>query len=227
MNTLTPQPRSTEENSNQDWLNFASLKDASLVAGGVGLAMFGLVRRSPFALIAGGVGAWLAAKTANDWIAREEGDLDVNAISKLEEVSRAITIQAPLHDVFDTVGDVSRVPQFLPIVKLVNMVSYSQAIWTMKSGMLSAMLDVEITRTEDSQLKLIFTHNGKHLGEANIFLTSVQEGRSTRVTMRMRYHPLLGGLVSGVVKPVMTAELDTFLQRLKQFMETGEIARSK
>jgi uncharacterized membrane protein len=226
MDSLTPQPREVGS-VDQEWLNFGLLKDASLVAGGIAFAMFGLVRRSPLALVAGGVGAWVAAKTATDRIARGEGAGDNISINAMEEVSRATTINASIDEVFEYVEDMSKIPQFIPLIKLVNSVSYSQAIWTLKSGVMSAMLDVEITRTDNTHLKLVVSYNGKHLGECNIFLTPVREGRQTRVTMRLRYHPLLGGLVNGVIKPVMTAELDTYLSRLKQLIETGEIARSK
>lgn len=59
----TPEP-------SQDWLKLSSLKDASLLAGGITLVMNGLFRRSPIALVIAGIGALVAARTANDWIKR-------------------------------------------------------------------------------------------------------------------------------------------------------------
>lgn len=230
MNTYTPAQAQVPE-ANQDWLKFASLRDVSLLAGGIGLAMFGLVRRSPASLLVGGIGAFIAAKTANDWMVRSEHGIVSDHLvdgQRMEEVARAVTIKDSTPELFGYIRDFSRLPLFLPPVKLVNTVSQTRSIWTVRMGPVTAVVDVEISGSPgDDHLKLVFTRGGTHLGECNIWLISNPTTNESRVTLRLRYHTLLGGLVERVVRPILIAELDTYLFKLKQFAETGEVATIK
>lgn len=232
MNTL-PTESQQQPAKNADWLNFAALKDAGLLAGGISLAMYGLVRRRPLAMIVGGIGAFVAAKTASDWASKSESRIGGIADSFLqtdhyEEVARSVTINDNATDVFGYVRDLSRLPVFLPVVKLVNVVSDSRAIWTIKKGMASAVLDVLIAGSPgDDHLRLTISHSGTQLGYCDVYILSLPSERSTRVTLRLMYHPFVGNLADKVVRPIMVAELDTYLFKLKQLIETGEIARAK
>lgn len=228
MNTLST--KSQQQQQPAQWLNFEALKDAGLLAGGIGLAMYGLAKRSPLALVVGGIGAYVAARTATDWIEKAEAGGVSKALQTdhYEEVARSVTINQSASEVFGYVRDLSRVPLFLPIVKLVNLLSDTRAIWTLKKGIASVVLDVEISGSPgDDHLRLAFSHHGTELGYCHVYILPLPNLQATRVTLRMMYHPFMGGLADKVVRPVMVAELDTYLLKLKQLIETGEIARAK
>lgn len=216
---------------NEDWTNFEALKDYGLLAGGISLAMYGLSRRHPLTLIAGGIGAFVAAKKANSLLAKAENTNFAEALirtDRFEEVARSVTIRDAAPDVFGYVRDLSNIPSFLPIVKLVNVINEKRAIWTVKRGPGSVVLDVEVASDTEDRVQLRFSNSGIQIGDCDIWiLPATPNIDQTRVTMRLKYHPLLGGLVDKVMRSLMLAELDTYLFKLKQFAETGEIAKAK
>jgi uncharacterized membrane protein len=184
-------------------------------------------------LVAGGIGALVMARRATEVVA---GNLEARSIAgalietdTFEEVARSKTINSKLPEVYGFVRDMSMLPRFLPMVKLVNMVDEKRAIWTVKQGPVSVLLDVDITSgPDDDHVQFSFMHHGTALGACQIWLLSVgPELNQTRVTARLKYHPMLHGLVDRMIRPAMTAELDNYLARLKQLMETGEIATAE
>ena len=184
-------------------------------------------------LVAGGIGALVMARRASEVIATNiEARSLAGALIETdvyEEVARSKTIDSTLPEVFGFIRDMSYLPRFLPMVKLVNTVNERRTIWTVKQGPMSVVLDVDITTgPDDDHVQFSFMHHGTTLGACQIWLLPIgAERNQTRVTARLKYHPMLHGLVDRVIRPVMIGELDIYLARLKQLVETGEIATAE
>lgn len=199
----------------------------SLVAAGIALTGYSLLRRNPVAVIASGAGLYAAATLARDTIQKLTAIDDNTLELSMEQVGRAITIGRPVDEVFALARDLENVPRFLPAISAVEQINRQHSVWRIKTFALIALIDTELTaEVENEYIGVGFSYHGNRFADCLMRFKAPAPNR-TEITMLARYHPLMGGLMDRVLRPVVILEADTFLMRVKQLAETGEIARSK
>lgn len=229
MNTAITKIDSDELRTITRQLRKLNWKQRSLLAAGVAVTGYTLSRINPLTLLAGGVVAFGVAQLASrDPSIREKMDRLVSLDGgPLEQIVRTVRIRnAGTQELYGLASDFSMLPLFVPAIKLVNEISGDRSIWTMKSGMLTVMLDAEITsRLEGKLIAFTLSYHGSKVGDVTVSFELTGDG--TAATVTLQYNAFLGKLVDKALRPILINEADTFLLKLKQLAETGEIARIK
>jgi uncharacterized membrane protein len=210
----------TEHSILSRWRNGFSWKRIAAVTASSAIAGWAIRRNHPFVFLAGGIGMITALR-----LPRRKSSFE--AEMPFEQVTRTITINSGRRALFTLVREMKNAPKFLPIVKGVTQIDGTRGVWTVATWKLSFLVDIDVIReSKNESLMLSFACNGRPIGDCAFEFHETAEGQ-TQVSATLRWHPLLGGAVEPLARPFMINEADTFLLRLKQLCETGEVARAK
>jgi uncharacterized membrane protein len=198
-----------------------------ILAGGAGaaLAVRGLARRSPFALIFGAAGAALAVRAATDMDARR---LLGRRGRRGVDFTKTISIAAPVEEVFAFWANFDNFPRFMRNVRMVRKNADGTWHWEV-AGPLGTTVQWDATVTQSIRNELIAwsTTPGSQVAHAGIVWFQ-REGAGTRVQVEMSYNPPAGAaghVVASLFGADPRAEMDEDLMRLKAYFETGKPAR--
>jgi uncharacterized membrane protein len=200
---------------------------ARFVAGlsGVGLVAWGLSRRGVVgtALSVTGLLVTLRGLT-NLQLKRLTG---VGAGRLAIELHKDITVRAPVEEVFAFWRAMENFPRFMSYVEEVRTGAEGRSHWKVKGPAGSHLTwDAVITRLVPNQVLAWKSVEGSQVGNAGIIhFEPADDGRATRLDIRLSYNPPAGALGHAFAKLLGTypkKQLDEDLLRFKSLMETGK-----
>ena len=200
-----------------------------VVTGLVGAAalVFGARRRSFASLLAAGLGTALVVRAVTGRCPMYRA----RAIRRGIHVRRVVTVQARPDKVYAMWRDLANLPQFMSHVKSVRPEGGNISEWVVEVGGQELTWRAELLEdTPNRRLRWKSLPGGdiSHEGEVDIR----EDGeRGTIVEVKMHYFPP-GGLVVasvlyGFLRKLASVDIGTELVRLRQLLETGEIATGK
>lgn len=148
------------------------------------------------------------------------------------QVERVMTINRARHDVYQFWRNLETLPKFMQHLTSVQITGDKTSHWkACRPGGICIEWDAEIV--EDYPGQLVRWHsigNADIPNEGMVEFRDAPAGRGTEIKVSLRYFPLREKLrkpVSMVASAITTKRLDEDLNRLKQVLETGEMATSK
>jgi uncharacterized membrane protein len=192
-------------------------------AAGIGLAGWGLSRRGPLGLVLGALGLYLVATAA-----RQKSGAGVESGI---EVENEVTIDRPIHEVWEFVRDVETWPRFMQHVQEIRTTGDRRSHWRVDgpAGVV-AEWDAETTGQVPNERISWRTLPGSMVeSEGSLELESDGSG-GTRVRLRMIYRPpagAVGHVVAKLFRRDPRTESTHDLQNLKQAIESGQAAEAK
>ena len=212
---------------------------ASLLGGGA-LAVFGLTRRSPAGAVLALAGGYLFYRGAVGHCRLYEA-LGVNATSSTQpggalnplagsvKVERSITINRPRAEVYRFWRQFENLPRFMQHLAAVTTVDERRSHWVARAPLgASAEWDAEVADEREHELIAWRSLAGSPVTTSgSVRFADAPGGRGTEVKVALEYSPP-GGLVGAAVAKLFgeepTRQVHDDLRRLKQLLETGELA---
>lgn len=185
------------------------------------LVLLGLSRRSLPGLAIAAVGGGLVYSARRRRHVPQRGELGVQAVA-------TITIEASARELYDRWSDLERLPGLLTHVQAVEDLGNGRSHWRVDGPVRTLQWDAEITADEPGRrLAWRSLPEGDLDQQGEIFFHEAPGNRGTEVTVLMRYAPpggRFGAAVAGLLGLDPNQTLREDLRRLKQLVETGEIA---
>lgn len=221
--------------------NISEAERWASMAGGIGLAAYGISRQRPSGWLLAGVGAMLFRRGLSGHCHTYEM-FGLNSAGTGEDTRRAlggsagvhvdesITINKPISELYRFWRNLENLPRFMSHLESVERVTDTLSRWRAKGPVGS---DVEwnaeiINEVADQVIgwKSIEGSDVVSAGSVNFD----QVGGGTRVRVRLQYSPP-GGKVGAAVARMMGSDPATQiredLRRFKQMLETGEVASNE
>jgi uncharacterized membrane protein/gas vesicle protein len=189
-------------------------------AAGLGLAGWGLSRRGPLGLALGALGLYLVATAAR----QKSGSRVGSGI----EIENEVTIDRPIHEVWEHVRDIETWPRFMQHVQEIRTTGDRRSHWRVDgpAGVV-AEWDAETTEQVPNERISWRTLPGSMVeSEGSLELENDGSG-GTRVRLRMIYSPPAGAaghVVAKLFRRDPQTESTHDLQNLKQAIESGQAA---
>jgi uncharacterized membrane protein len=187
-------------------------------AAGLGLAGWGLSRRGPLGLALGALGLYLVATAAR----QKSGERVQSGI----EVENEVTIDRPIHEVWEFVRDIETWPRFMQHVQEIRTIGDRRSHWRVDgpAGVV-AEWDAETTEQVPNERISWRTLPGSMVdSEGSLDIENDGSG-GTRVRLRMIYSPPAGAaghVVAKLFRRDPQTESTHDLQNLKQAIESGQ-----
>ena len=205
----------------------------------VGAAIFigGLLRRSLPGLLVSAVGLALLDRGVRGHCSVYE-KLDINTKKsrtpgvmgeKAIKVVQSITINRPRNEVYDFWRDLRNLPEFMQHLETVEVKNHVDSHWE-ASGPGGRTLEWNARIVEEKPNELIMWESlpGADLqSNGTVRFNPAPGDRGTEVRISMLYRPpfgKLGAMGAKLLNRSMEKQLEADLRRLKQLLETGEIA---
>lgn len=153
----------------------------------------------------------------------------MRAVRKGLEVRRSVTIQASRQEIYDLWRDLRNLPRFMKHVKSVEIEDGNISHWVIEEGPLKLEWKAEIVEdTPARRLRWRSFPGGDITHEGVLDLRDAPAGRGTIVEVKMLYKPpgglIVAGLFNGLLRRLPGLQMGEELSRLRQLVETGEIA---
>ena len=192
-----------------------------LAVGGAVAALAGFRRSWPLAL--------LGAALVERGISGRSALYRMRALRKGVEVRRSITVQASAREVYDLWRDLRNLPRFMTHVKSIEIEDDRVSRWTVQEGPLTLSWRAEIVEdTPGRRLRWRSLPGGDLENEGVLDLREAPGNRGTVVEVKMLYRPpgglAVAALLQGVLRKLPGMQIGEELARLRQLIETGEIA---
>lgn len=192
------------------------------VAAGLALGGYGLARRSLLGMLGAGATAYLAYKGIQP---RQLGQNVVDATKMVEQkFTRVVTIGRSINDVYELLADISLWPSFCTCLDAVERYEVDKLKLSTHFGGVMVPLCAELTNVQNRSIAFELKNGDFKLADIELKLSDGRGG--TILSGTVTYMCLLGKVGRMVSKPFITNELDTFIMRLRQLAETGEIAKN-
>lgn len=197
---------------------------ATAVVGGA-LVAFGLSRRSLRGLVLASVGAAAMVRAA----AGRSALYRLRSIRRGIHVRRVITIQCTPREVYELWRDLTNLPRFMRYIDSVTIEEPGVSRWVIKEGKRELVSRVRIVEdTPGRRLRWQSLPGGDLMHEGELDLRPAPADRGTEVEVKLHYLPPGGRLVAsalyGFLRKLATVQIGIELARLRQLIETGEIA---
>lgn len=190
-----------------------------------GLAAFGISRRSLPGLLLAGAGVAAMARAAIGRCPMYRA----RAIRKGIHVHRVVTIQCTPREVYDLWRDLTNLPKFMHHVKSVTMEADGISKWVVTEGPRELEWRAKIVEdTPGRRLRWASLPGGDIEHSGALELREAPADRGTEVEVKMHYLPPGGLIVAsalyGFLRRLARVQIGMELVRLRQLIETGEIA---
>ena len=144
-------------------------------------------------------------------------------------VDRSITIDKPREELYAFWRNLDNLPRFMKNLHSVTALSDKRSHWTADGpGGKIVEWDAEIIHEEPNELIGWRSLTGSDVASAgSVHFKTAPGGRGTEVSIELKYNPpggMLGAALARLTGKDLANEIEEDLRRLKQFMETGEIA---
>lgn len=234
-NIAHPEHRSLH--SNHEAYGLDDLGRAAMVVGGGALAYYGVRRGGPLGiglLALGGalVGAGAARPVAEHWIEPAAWRRRIPAAASWARpltIMRSITIARPRAEVYRFWRDFQNLPRFMRHVERIDVLSERRSHWVVRAPMGQTVeWDAELEDERENERLAWRSAEGAQIRNAGeVVFREAPDGRGTEVHATISYEPP-GGRLGHVLAKLWGEDPDRQarddLRRLKQLMETGEIA---
>ncbi len=143
-------------------------------------------------------------------------------------LASSVTINREPHDVFAFFRDFSRLPEFMENIERIDVLDNSRSHWVVK-GPAGSQYEWHSQITEEIEGKSITwqSEEGGDVANSGRIEFAGAPGRGTVVTATIAYKPpggVVGKLIAKVFQREPSIQTRRDLRRLKQLLETGEIA---
>lgn len=194
---------------------------------GAGLVALGLSRRSGAGTAIAGLGAIAAVRALTG---RCPG-YRARAIRKGIQVRRAVTIQCTPREIYDLCREPTNLPKFMRHLKSVTPDGEGITRWVVEErGRTLSWRSQIVEDTPGHRLRWRSLPGGDLALEGALELFELEHGRGTLVEVKLHYFPPGGLLVASALytflRRLAGMQLGVELSRLRQLLETGEIATS-
>lgn len=212
---------------------------ASAIGGGL-LALYGLRRGDTAGLLLGVGGGYMVYRgmsghcplydTLGMRTAERHGDATSVAAGHGVRVDRSVTINAPADQLYSFWRDLKNLPRFMDSLESVT-VDGDRSHWVARGPLgYRAEWDAKINNEKPGELIAWQSLEGGDIDTAgSVHFKPAPGGRGTEVRVEMKYDPPAGKAGAAVAKLFgrsADGQLSQALGRLKQIMETGEVARA-
>lgn len=189
-------------------------------AAGLGLAGWGLSRRGPLGLALGALGLYLVATAAR----QKSGMRVASGI----EIENEVTIDRPIHEVWEFVRDIETWPRFMQHVQEIRTIGERRSHWRVDgpAGVIAEWDSETIEQVPNERISWRTLPGSMVDSEGSLELESDGSG-GTRLRLRMIYSPPAGAaghVVAKLFRRDPQTESTHDLQNLKQAIESGQAA---
>jgi len=227
--------RTPENRTAGNDVNMSSIERWACAIGGGGLAIYGLSRRSTFGLLLSLGGTALIHRGltghCNTYqalgINTAESNGTAEPVARDIHVEKSITIARSPEELYGFWRRFENLPRFMRHLESVQPVDLNRSHWVAK-GPLGTKVewDAEIYNEKPNELIAWRSLEGADITNAGS-VHFIPSGRGTQVKVNLNYNAT-GGKVSALVAKLFGREpgqmIEEDLRRLKQVLETGEIA---
>jgi uncharacterized membrane protein len=151
--------------------------------------------------------------------------LGIDGQRRAIDIQKTINIEAPLDRVFDYWSHPENFPDFMSHVQEVRRIDAGVYRWTVGGPAgLQLHWDAEILELDSNKLLAWKSLPGALVGQSGVTRFSVNPDGSTRVDVRMSYHPpagVLGHAIAELFGVDPKHQMDDDLMRMKSYLETG------
>jgi uncharacterized membrane protein len=215
--------RASSEIAQERWI--PSLRAAASITGVAAIASSAFRIPKVFRLALGTGGALLLSRAIFDMPV--ERILGMGGRRRAVDVQKTITIHAPVEQVFGYWAELETLPAFMDHVESVKLTSDRRSHWVVR-GPLGRPIewDAELTRFVPNEVIAWRTLRGSLVKHAGIVrFEHIEDGRATRINVRMTYNPVVGQLghaVAAMFGVDARKALDDDMLRLKSLLEQGK-----
>ena len=144
-------------------------------------------------------------------------------------VQRSTTILATPHEVYELWRDLPNLPRFMSHVSSIEVEDARISRWTVQEGPMKLEWRAELVEEEPGhRLRWRSLPGGDLWNEGVVELRPAPGDRGTVVEVKLSYRPpggiVVASLLHGFLRELTYAQLGAELARLRQLIETGEIA---
>jgi uncharacterized membrane protein len=212
------------------------------VVTGAAMAVYGLTKRTPASLALTGLGTFFVWRGATGHCPLYEG-LGITSAGEDEgrqvsvpygrgiRVEQAVTVDAQAAFLYSFWRDFENLPRFMSHLKSVTVVDGKRSHWVAKGPAGSdAEWDAEIINEIPDELIGWRSVEGSRVDNAgSVHFKPATGGRQTEVRVILRYDPpggVVGAAVARLFGEAPNVQVAEDLQRFKQLIETGHVARA-
>jgi uncharacterized membrane protein len=222
--------------------NVGDLERWGSVAVGTALTLYGLSRRRPTGLVLAIFGALLVRRGAVGHCVVYEA-LDLNTASTSSDTRRAlgghagshvqetVTIDRPVAAIYQFWRTLENLPRFVQHLESIERVSDTVSRWRVRApGNAILEWQAEIINEIPNELIAWRSLDGSDVVSAGSVHFAPDAHGGTQIRVKLQYSPpggRLGTAVARLLGQDVASQTRDDLHRLKQLLETGEIARSE
>jgi uncharacterized membrane protein len=145
-----------------------------------------------------------------------------------ELVASSVTINRPPADVYALFRDFEQLPTFMENIERIDVIDDKRSHWVVKApGASDVEWDAVITDEVEGQSLTWQSVEGSEIANSGQIRFDDAGARGTIITAMIAYEPpagLIGKLVAKIFQREPSIQTRRDLRRLKQYLETGEIA---
>jgi uncharacterized membrane protein len=230
----------SQPDTSERFVNVASPERWASAIGGGALAVYGLTRRSPGGLLLSVLGAGMLYRGATGHCnvyealgvrtaTSREGESRSTPVARDVHVEHSITINKPTAELYSFWREFRNLPRFMKHLEAVTTLDSGVTHWVAK-GPASKPVEWEAEIYNEKENELISWRSlpgSAFVNAGTVRFEAAPGGRGTVVRVTINYN-VPGGKVTATLARLLGQAPEQFvaedLRRLKQIMETGEIA---
>lgn len=235
METTTTEASSPKEGRKQRKVNVGPTERQASMIGGAALAISGLSSIAKrhylpgLAMVAAGGMFLYRGKTGHCELYQALGVDTIHTSESGMRIEKVVTINRPPREIYDFWRNLENLPRFMKHLDSVQVTGEKTSHWK-ASGPGGVTVEWDAEMMDDYPSQQISWHSVGETRLPNKGTVEFKEapgGRGTEVRVVMDYYPpggVAGKAAAKLMHPVTSQQLEDDLKRLKQIMETGEIA---
>ncbi len=217
--------------------NIGTWQRVGSVAGGLALlyagrrsAMRGLTRAAGVGLLMRGVSGYCPVTAATSRGLREDDTKRALSGSRGVHVRETVAVQRPRSEVYRFWRQLSNLPRFMRHLERVDVIGNTRSHWV-AAGPLGRQVewDAEIINEVEGELLGWRSLPGSEVVSAGSVRFEERPGNATEISVHLQYEPpagKVGAWVASLFGEEPSQQIREDLQRLKWYLETGEIVGS-
>lgn len=235
METINAETAAAREERRQRKVNVGPTERQASMIGGAALALSGLssIARRRYlpglAMVAAGGMFLYRGKTGHCELYQALGVDTIHTSESGMRVEKVVTINRPGREIYDFWRNLENLPRFMKHLDSVQVTGEKSSHWKAK-GPAGVTVEWDAEMMDDYPGQQISWHSVGESRFPNKGTVEFQEapgGRGTEVRVTMAYYPrggVAGKAAAKLLHPLTAQQLEEDLKRLKQILETGEIA---
>lgn len=230
----------SQRDHNERFVNIGSPERWAVAIGGGALAVYGLTRRSRGGLLLSVLGGGMLYRGTTGYCnvyealgvntaTSREGEIKSASVARDVHVEHSITINKSPAELYSFWREFRNLPRFMKHLESVTTLDSGKSHWVAKGPAGGPVeWDAEIYNEKENELiSWRSTPSSEFVNAGSVRFESAPGGRGTIIRVTMNYN-VPGGRVTATLARLLGQAPEQFvaedLRRLKQIMETGEIA---